>query len=183
MNLYHSSPSEQKDPAFASLCVIHSARRASGQIAADFTRIDHTGLSIFRDKSPVRVPVHHEVKKTALDEVGKKGFLMTMEERYPDTPAVDFKKITGDTDIPGLPASFLEEVMVPVIIPVHTFYLTFKGREHRDYKRRDKITGMEKELPGFTIQESHRFFQIRDMVMGIPKYADPQQGYTSALLW
>jgi hypothetical protein len=175
MNLYYSLASEQKDPAFTILCVIQSAGRAPGQIAADFTGIDHQGLCIFRYKSPVRVPVHHEVKKPALDEVGQEGFLMAMEKRYPDALIVNLEKIAGNADIPGLPASFLEKVMVPVIIPVHTFYFAFKGREHRDHERRDKIPGMEKELLSFTIQACHRLFQIGDIVMGIPKYTNLQR--------
>jgi hypothetical protein len=175
MNQYYSLPSEQKDPAFTSLCVIQSAGRASGQIAADFTRIDHQCLSIFRDKSPMRVSVHHEVKKPALDEVGQEGFLMAMEERYPDALVMNLEKIARNADIPGFPASFLEEVMVPVVIPLHTFYLAFKCREHRDHERRDKIPGMEKELLGFTIQACHRLFQIGDIVMGIPKDTNLQR--------
>ena len=181
MNLYYSSPSEQKDPAFTVLNVIHSAGRASGKIAADFTRIDHKGLSIFHNTSPVRMPVHHEVKEAALDEVGQEGFLMTMEERYPGALVLDLEKIPRNADIPGLPASFLEEFMVPVIIPVHTFYLTFKGREHRDHERRDKIPGMEKEVLSFTIQACDRFFQIRDIVMGIPKDTYLQSGTPQCL--
>jgi hypothetical protein len=170
MNLYYSSPSEQKDPAFTLLCVIDSTGRTPGQIPADFTRIDHKGLCIFGNKGPVRVPVHHEVKKPALDEVSQEGLLMAMEERYPDSVVVNLEKITWDADIPGLPAPFLEGVMVAVIISVNTFYLTFKGREHRDHEWRDKIPGMEKELLRFMIQSCHRFFQIGDIVMGIPKY-------------
>jgi len=170
MNLYYSSPSEQKDPAFTLLCVIDSTGRTPGQIPADFTRIDHQCFCIFGNKSPVRVPVHHEVKKPALDKVGQEGFLMAMEERYPDSLVMSLEKITWNADIPGLPAPFLEELMVPVIISVNTCYLTFQGREHRDNEWRDKIPGMEKDLISFMIQACHRFFQIGDIVMGIPKY-------------
>ena len=178
MNPHYSSPSEQKDPAFTLLRVIYSTGRTPGQIPADFTRIDHQCFCIFGDKSPVRVPVHHEVKKPALDEVGEEGFLMAMEERYPDSLVVNLEKITWYADIPGLPAPFLEEGMVPVIISVNTYYLTFKGREHRDHEWRDKIPGMEKELLRFTIQSCHRFFQIGDIVMGIPKYTYFQRDTT-----
>ena len=34
---------------------------------------------------------------------------------------------------------------------------------------------MEKELPSFSIQELHGFFQVREMVMGVPEYTDFQR--------
>jgi hypothetical protein len=118
--------------------------------------------------------MHHEVKEPALDKVCQKGFFMAVKERNPDILVLNLEEITLDADVPGLPASFLEEIMIPVIIPVNPFHLAFKSRKHRDYERRDEIPGMEKELFGFTIQESYRFFKIRDMIVGIPQYTDPQ---------
>ena len=117
MNLYYSSPSEQKYPALTVQRVIDCAGRVSGQVAAHFTRVYYKGMSDFPYRGPVGVAMHNEVKESALDKVSQKGFLMAVQESNPDTLVMNLEKIARDADIQGLPAPFLGRSWSPSLFP------------------------------------------------------------------
>ena len=70
MKLYYSSPSEEEDPPFTILDIVHSTCWVSGKVTAYFTRIDYKGLSVLPNKRPVGVSVYHQIEKSAFDEIG-----------------------------------------------------------------------------------------------------------------